>query len=47
MKKIISTVAVIAVFAIVIVFCLISVLTQKNTEYREKADFEQLEEIVT
>lgn len=47
MKKIISTIAVIAVFAIIIVFCLISVLSQKNIEYCEKADFEQLEEIVT
>lgn len=47
MKKIISTVAVIAVFAIIIVFCLFSVLSQKNIEYCEKADFEQLEEIVT
>lgn len=46
MKKIISTVAVIAVFAIVIVFCLISVLTQKNTECREKSDFKQIEEVV-
>lgn len=47
MKKIISTIAVISVFAIIIVFCLISVLSQKNIEYCEKADFEQLEEIVT
>ena len=47
MKKIISTIAVIAVFVIIIVFCLISVLSQKNIEYCEKADFEQLEEIVT
>ncbi|MEE0930852.1 MAG: class B sortase [Acutalibacteraceae bacterium] len=47
MKKIISTIAVISIFAIVIVFCLISVLTQKNTENKEKADFEQIEEIVT
>ena len=47
MKKMISTVAVIAVFAIIIMFCLISVLSQKNIEYCEKADFEQLEEIVT
>lgn len=46
MKKIISTIAVVLVFAIIIVFCLISVLTQKNTEYREKANFEQLGEIV-
>ena len=47
MKKIISTIAVIAVFAIVIVFCLISVIDQKNTEYREKTEFEQIEEVVT
>ncbi len=47
MKKIISTIAVISVFSIIIVFCLISVLTQKNIEYREKADFEQIEEVVT
>lgn len=47
MKKIISTIAVISVFSIIIVFCLISVLTQKNIEHREKADFEQIEEIVT
>ena len=46
MKKIISTMAVILAFAIIIVFCLISVLSQKNTEYREKADFEQIEEVV-
>lgn len=46
MKKL-STIAVISVFAIVIVFCLISVLTQKNTEHRERADFEQIEEVVT
>lgn len=39
--------AVILAFAIIIVFCLISVLSQKNTEYREKADFEQIEEVVT
>lgn len=47
MKKIISTIAVILAFAIIIVFCLISVLSQKNTEYREKADFKQIEEVVT
>ena len=47
MKKIISTIAVIAVFAIVIVFCFISVIAQKNTEYREKTEFEQIEEVVT
>lgn len=47
MKKIISTIAVISVFSIIIVFCLISVLTQKNIEHCEKADFEQIEEIVT
>lgn len=47
MKKIISTIAVISVFSIIIVFCLISVLTQKKTEYREKAQFEQIEEVVT
>ena len=47
MKKIISTMAVILAFAIIIVFCLISVLTQKNTEHREKADFKQIEEVVT
>lgn len=47
MKRIISTIAVISVFSIVIVFCLISVLTQKNIEHREKADFEQIEEIIT
>ena len=47
MKKRISTIAVIAVFAIVIVFCLISVIDQKNTEYREKTEFEQIEEVVT
>lgn len=47
MKKIISTIAVISVFAIIIVFCLISVLDQKNIEYCEKADFKQIEEIVT
>lgn len=47
MKKIISTIAVISVFSIIIVFCLISVLSQKNIECCEKANFEQLEEIVT
>ena len=47
MKKIISTIAVISVFSIIIVFCFISVLSQKNTEYTEKADFKQIEEIVT
>lgn len=47
MKKIISTIAVISAFAIIIVFCFISVLSQKNTEYTEKADFKQIEEIVT
>lgn len=47
MKKIISTMAVILAFAIIIVFCLIFVLTQKNIEHREKADFKQIEEIVT
>ncbi len=46
MKKI-STIAVISVFAIIIVFCLISVLSQKNIEYCEKADFEQLKDVVT
>ena len=45
--KIVSTVAVIAVFVIVIVFCIISVLTQKNTEIKEKANFNHIEEIVT
>ena len=47
MKKIISSIAVISAFAIIILFCLISVLTQKNTEHMEKADFKQIEEIVT
>lgn len=47
MKKIISTIAVISAFAIIIVFCLISVLSQKNIEYCEKADFEQLKDVVT
>lgn len=42
-----STIAVIAVFVIVIVFCIISVLTQKNTEIKEKANFNHIEEIVT
>lgn len=46
MKKIISSIAVISAFAIIL-FCLISVLTQKNTEHMEKADFKQIEEIVT
>ena len=46
MKKI-STIAVISVFAIIIVFCLISVLSQENIEYCEKADFEQLKDVVT
>lgn len=47
MKRIISTIAVISAFVIIIVFCIVSVISQKNTEYREKADFEQIEEIVT
>ena len=46
MKKV-STVMVIAVFVIVIVFCMISILTQKNTEIKEKATFNHIEEIVT
>ena len=46
MKKV-STIAVIAVFIIIIVFCLFSVLTQKNTEIKEKANFNYIEEIVT
>lgn len=46
MRKV-STIAVIAVFAIVIVFCFISVLTQKHTEIKEKANFNHIEEIVT
>ena len=46
MKKV-STFAVIAVFVIIIVFCLFSVLTQKNTEIKEKANFNYIEEIVT
>lgn len=46
MRKV-STIAVIAVFVIIIVFCMISVLTQKNTEIKEKANFNHIEEIVT
>lgn len=46
MKKV-STIAVIVVFVIVIAFCLISILTQKNTEIKEKASFNHIEEIVT
>lgn len=46
MKKI-STIAVISVFVIIIAFCLVSVFSQKNTEHKEKAGFEHIEEIVT
>lgn len=46
MRKV-STIAVIAVFVIVIVFCMISVLTQKNTEIKDKANCNHIEEIVT
>lgn len=47
MKKKISTIAAISVFAIIIVFCIISVLTQKNTEIKEQANFNHIKEIVT
>ena len=47
MKKKISTIAVISVFSIIILLCLISIVSQKITEYNEKAEFEKLAEIVT
>lgn len=47
MKKKISTIAVISVFSIIILVCLISIVSQKITEYNEKAEFEKLAEIVT
>ena len=47
MKKMISTIAVISIFIIIITFCLVSVFSQKNTEHKEKADFEHIEGIVT
>ena len=42
MKKKISTIAVISVFSIIILLCLISIVSQKITEYNEKAEFEKL-----
>ena len=47
MKKKISTIAVISVFSIIILLCLISIMSQKITEHNEKAEFEKLAEIVT
>ncbi len=37
----------ISVFSIIILLCLISIVSQKITEYNEKAEFEKLAEIVT
>ena len=47
MKKKISTIAVISVFSIIILLCLILIVSQKITEHNEKAEFEKLAEIVT
>ena len=47
MKKKISTIAVISVFSIIILLCVVSIVSQKITEHKEKADFEKLAEIVT
>ena len=46
MKKKISTIAVIFVFSIIILLCLISIVSQKITVHNEKAEFEKLAEIV-
>lgn len=47
MKKKISTIAVISVFSIIILLCLVSIVSQKITEHKEKAEFENLSEIVS
>lgn len=47
MKKKISTIAVISVFSIIILLCVVSIVSQKITEHNEKAEFEKLAEIVT
>lgn len=47
MKKKISTFAVISVFTIIILLCVVSIVSQKITEHNEKADFEKLAEVVT
>ena len=47
MKKKISTIAVISVFSIIILLCVVSIVSQKITEHKEKTEFEKLAEIVT
>lgn len=47
MKKKLSTIAVISMFSIIILLCLISIVSQKITEHNEKAEFEKLAEVVT
>lgn len=47
MKKKISTIAVISVFFIIIIACLISIFSRLYTENKEKEEFRQLAEIVT
>ena len=47
MKKKISTIAVISVFSIIILLCVVSIVSQKITEHNEKVEFEKLAEIVT
>lgn len=46
MKKKISTIAVISVFSIIILLCVVSIVSQKITEHNEKTEFEKLAEIV-
>lgn len=46
MKKEISTIAVISVFSIIILLCVVSIVSQKITEHNEKTEFEKLTEIV-
>lgn len=46
MKKKISTIAVISVFSIIILLCVVSIVSQKITEHNEKTEFEKLTEIV-
>lgn len=47
MKKKLSTIAVISVFSIIILLCVVSIVSQKITEHNEKVEFEKLAEIVT
>ena len=47
MKKKLSTIAVISVFSIIILLCVVLIVSQKITEHYEKAEFEKLAEVVT